>query len=140
MDLTLPLEVENIIPHRLPMRLIERLLEVEGNSGVVEARVSADCPLISSTMKLEDVALVELLAQSQAAIKGYADLRNSKPVKQGFLVGIKKFVKLSSAQVDDYLTIKIENLAELDNFAVAAGEIWRDAELIAQGEIKVWVR
>ncbi len=140
MTLALPLEVENLIPHRRPMRLIDRLLEVEGKNGVVEAQIMADCPLVSPEGDLEDVALVELLAQSHAAIKGYADLRDNKAIQQGFLVGIKKLVKLGSARQGDLLRIQIRTLVELEAFAVAAGEVWRGSELIAQGEIKVWVQ
>ncbi len=140
MKLNPPLEAEALIPHRLPMRLIERLLEVEGKNGVVDAQIPADCPLVSPAGQLEDVALIELMAQAQAAIKGYADLRDNKPIKQGFLVGIKKLVKLGSVNLGDYLKISIKTLVELDDFAVAEGEVWRGEELLARGEIKVWVR
>ena len=139
MALTLPLEAEQLIPHRLPMRLVDRLLEIDGTDGVVEALVAADCPLVTADGKLEDVALTELLAQAYAAVKGYCDLRDGQPSKQGFLVGIKKIVKLLSAQRGDRLKIHIKTLAQLEGFAVAEGEIWRDKQLLARGEIKVWV-
>lgn len=139
MDNLLPLAAEDLIPHRLPMRLIERLLEIDGKNGVVEALVAAEGPLIAVDGRLEDVALTELLAQAYAAVKGYADLRDEKPVKQGFLVGIKKLVKLLPAYSGDRLLIRVNTLAELEDFAVAEGEIWRGKELLARGEIKVWV-
>ncbi len=138
MALTLPIEAEELIPHRLPMRLVDRLVEIDGKNGVVEARVAAGCPLVSGEGRLEDLALIELLAQSYAAVKGYADRLEDKPVKQGFLVGIKKLVWLQSVQVGDLLKINIRTLAELDDFAVAEGEIWCAGQLITQGEIKVW--
>jgi predicted hotdog family 3-hydroxylacyl-ACP dehydratase len=139
MGVGLPLAAEQLIPHRLPLRLVERLLEIEGRNGVVEALVTADCPLVAADGQLEDVALTELLAQAYATVKGYCDLLDDKPVKQGFLVGIKKIVKLLSAQQGDRLKIHIRTLAELEGFAVAEGEIWRGKELLARGEIKVWV-
>lgn len=139
MDSSLPIAAEELIPHRLPMRLIERLLQIDGKNGVVEARVAADCPLVSGEGRLEDVALIELLAQSYAAVKGYADRIEAKPVKQGFLVGIKRLERLQSVMAGDLMEINIHTLAELDDFAVAAGEIWSDGQLLAQGEIKVWV-
>lgn len=139
MGVTLPLEAELLIPHRLPLRMVDRLVTVDGKNGVVEALVAADCPLVAADGKLEDVALTELLAQAYAAVKGYCDLLESKPVKQGFLVGIKKSIKLLPAQAGDRLKIKINTLAELDEFSVAEGEIWRGKELLARGEIKVWV-
>jgi len=139
MDISLPIEVEELIPHRLPMRMVDRLLEIDGKNGVVEALVAVDCPLVSTDGRLEDAALIELLAQAYATIKGYGYLLEEKPVKQGFLVGIKKVDRLLSAHMGDCLKININTLVELGDFAVAEGEIWRGKELLARGEIKVWV-
>lgn len=140
MEITLPVDAEQLIPHRLPLRMIDRLLEIDGKSGVVEAQVAADCPLVSADGELEGVALTELLAQTYAAVKGYTDRLEGKPVKQGFLVGIKKSVKLLSAQRGDHLRINIRTIAEIGDFAVAEGEIWRGEELLANAEIKVWIQ
>ena len=137
--MTLPIEAEGLIPHRLPMRMVDRLLEIDGKNGVVEALVAVDCPLVSTDGRLEDAALIELMAQAYAVIKGYCDLIEKKPVKQGFLVGIKKIDRLLSAHIGDRLKININTLAELGDFAVAEGEVWRGEELLACGQIKVWV-
>ena len=139
MEMTLPLEAEELIPHRLPMRMVDRLLEINGKNGVVETLIAADCPLVSPDGRLDDVALSELLAQAYAAVKGYCDLLGGKASKQGFLVGIKNVERVLSAQSGDCLKININTLVELGDFAVAAGEIWRGKELLAKGEIKVWV-
>ena len=137
--LSLPLQAEELIPHRLPMRLVERLLEIDGKNGIVAAQVSAECPLVDSNGKLENIALVELIAQSYAALKGYIDRLEDKPVRQGFLVGIKKMNWFETVLADEQLLIKISTLVELNDFAVAEGEIWRGDMLVASGEIKVWI-
>lgn len=137
--LSLPLAAEELIPHRLPMRLVDRLLEINGKNGIVAAQVTAECPLIDTTGKLEDIALVELIAQSYAALKGYLDRLQDKPVRQGFLVGIKKLNWFEVVSAGELLLIKIRTLAELGDFAVAEGEVWRGNILVASGEIKVWI-
>lgn len=137
--MTLPLAVEEVIPHRLPMRMVDRLLEIDGKDGVVEALVRDECPLVDADGRLDDVALTELLAQAYAAVKGYCDRKEGKSVKEGFLVGIKRVDRFSSAKSGDCLRINISTLAELGDFAVAEGDIWRGDELLASGEIKVWV-
>ena len=139
MILTLPIEAEELIPHRLPMRLVDRLLEVDGRNGVVEASVAADSPLVSADGELEEVALIELMAQSYAAIKGYSDLACGNPIRQGFLVGVKKLVCLQPAHAGDLLRINIRTVAELDDFSVTEGEIWCGSEMISHGELKLWV-
>ncbi|PLX76787.1 MAG: hypothetical protein C0615_06140 [Desulfuromonas sp.] len=139
MDLTLPLEAEALIPHRLPMRLVDRLVEIDGKNGSIEADIKADCPLVSEDGMLEDIALTELIAQAYAMIKGYNDLRSSEPVRQGFLVGIKKLTREASVASGDTLRIDIRTIAELGDLAIAVGEIWRDEQKLAHGEIKVWI-
>lgn len=138
-DLSLPLDAQELIPHRPPMRLVERLLEVDGNNGVVEARIDPAALLIAADGMLEDLALVEIMAQSYAALKGYIDRRDQLPVRQGFLVGIKKIVCHGSVQANDLLQVHIRTIAELEDFAVAEGKIRRGDEVIAEGDVKVWI-
>jgi predicted hotdog family 3-hydroxylacyl-ACP dehydratase len=138
-SLSLPLAAEELIPHRLPMRLVEQLLEIDGKNGVVAAKIGADCPLVDSHGKFEEVALVELIAQSYASLKGYLDRLEQRPVRQGFFVGIKKMDWFRAVQVQEELLIKVRTLAELGDFAVAEGEVWQQEALVARGEIKVWI-
>ncbi len=138
-DLSLPLEAQELIPHRPPMRLVERLLEVDGKNGIVEARIGSAALLTDADGRLEDLALVEIMAQSYATLKGYIDRRDQRPVRQGFLVGIKKMVRHASVRADDLLQVHIRTIAELDDFAVAEGEIRCGDEVIAEGDVKVWI-
>jgi len=139
MSIELPLDAEGLIPHRLPMRLVDRLLSIEGKSGVVEALITEQCPLVDETGIVEPIALIELIAQSYAALKGYLDRLENLPVRQGFLVGIKKLVNLEPAHVGEPLRVEISTLGELEGFAVAEGQIWSEQRLVARGEIKVWI-
>lgn len=138
-DLSLPLEAQELIPHRPPMRLVERLLEVDGKNGIVEAQIGPAALLIDADGMLEDLALVEIMAQSYATLKGYIDRRDQLPLRQGFLVGIKRIVRHASVQADDLLQVHIRSIAELDDFAVAEAEIRRGDEVIAEGDVKVWI-
>ena len=138
-DLALPLAAEELGPHRLPMRLVDQLIAAEGKGGVVLTTVREDCPLVDASGQLEAIALVELIAQGYAALKGYLDRLAAKPVQQGFLVGIKKLEWFAVANVGDELKINIRTLAELDDFAVAEGDIWCEEMLLARGEVKVWI-
>jgi len=137
--LALPCPAEELIPHRMPMRLIDHLIEIDGKNGIVEARIGTAGLLTDADGMLEDVALVEIIAQSYATLKGYIDRRDQLPVRQGFLVGIKKMVCHASVQTDDLLQVHIRTIAELDNFAVAEGKIRRGDEMIAEGDVKVWI-
>jgi predicted hotdog family 3-hydroxylacyl-ACP dehydratase len=137
--LPLPYPAEELVPHRLPLRQVETLVRVEGRDGSVAATVAADSPLVDEAGVLEGVAMVELIAQGYAALKGYLDRSENKPVREGFLVGVKKLELHGAARSGDQLRIEIHTLAELNDFAITAGEVWRNDVLLASGELKVWI-
>lgn len=138
--MTLPMDAAQLVPHREPMRLVDRLLSCDDKSGVVETRIPGPHPLVSATGELEPVILVELIAQGYAVFRGYLDRRAGLGVRRGLLVGVKKIECLGAVYADQALRIKTTTVAELDDFAVAEGEVWCGEELLAHGEIKVWIQ
>jgi len=135
----LPVGAEDLVPHRLPMRLVDTLVEVEGNNGVAAATIRPECPLFDPHGELEDVALIELVAQSYAALKGYVDRCAGYPVRRGFLTGVKNLRCYAKVLAGDKLKIELTTIADLGHFAVAQGDIYRDETLVAQVEVKVWI-
>jgi predicted hotdog family 3-hydroxylacyl-ACP dehydratase len=138
-NLTLPMPAETFIPHRLPMRLVETLISFDNTAGVVEANVASDCILVDAAGTLEEVALVELLAQGYAVIKGYSDLLQGGQISEGYLVGIRKLRVTGQARAGERLLIHIRTVGSFEGFAVAEGEVERDSETIASGTIKLWI-
>jgi 3-hydroxyacyl-[acyl-carrier-protein] dehydratase len=139
LDLTLPMPAETFIPHRPPMRLVDTLLAWEGTTGEIEATPSPDSLLIGSDGILDEAALVELLAQGYAAIKGYDDLLQGKEISEGYLVGVRKVRLVGRARAGEKLLVRIRTVGSFEGFAVADGEIERAGELIASGTIKLWI-
>jgi len=137
--LQLPMAAEELIPHRLPMRQVERLLAFHDGEGVVEVVVGGENPLLEEDGTLSEVALVEMLAQAFAAVQGYADRLAGKPVGEGFLVGIRKISIESKARRGDRLTVRIRPVATIEGFAVVEGELSREGETLASGNLKLWL-
>lgn len=137
--LQLPIAAEELIPHRLPMRQVDRLLEFGDTEGVVEAIVDSDNPLLEEDGSLSEVGLVEMLAQSFAAIQGYADRLAGKMAGEGFLVGIRKIAVKAKARQGDRLLIRIRPVAALEGFVVVEGELARAGEILASGSLKLWL-
>jgi len=138
-DLTLPMPAEAFIPHRPPMRLVDTLISWSGSTGEIEANPGADCILVGSDGALDEAALVELLAQGYATIKGYDDMLLGKPVSEGYLVGVRKFHVKGRARTGERLLVRIRTVGSFEGFAVADGEIERAGEVIASGTIKLWI-
>ena len=136
----LPLDAEMLIPHRKPMRLIGRLNASDGKSGSASARFAADSPfVIDRKGTIERLALLELIAQTYAASKGYEDLVDDIDVSQGYLVGISNAVYYSDAYVRQDLLIKVESEEAFDKFHLATGEVWRDDILLMEAKLKIWI-
>jgi predicted hotdog family 3-hydroxylacyl-ACP dehydratase len=138
-DLQLPMDVAVLIPHRAPLRLVDRLLEAVDQYGVVESVVHPGSVLLDHDGVLDPVAMIELMAQAYAALKGYKDLTSDLPPKRGFLVGIRNFNVTGRVLVEDRLQIRVETIGSMGGFAVAAGEVWQGKNVVAEGTIKVWV-
>jgi 3-hydroxyacyl-[acyl-carrier-protein] dehydratase len=136
---SLPVPAEQLIPHRPPMQLIEALEEFEGDSGTVSAVVEADNPLLEEDGGLAEVALLELMAQSFAALQGYADSFSGQPPRQGFLVGVRRVRFLARPRLGDRLRVHVEATARLEGFAIVQGTVLRGDEHLAEGNFKLWI-
>lgn len=138
-ELILPLPAEQFLPHRLPMRLVERLLTYGDAAGVVEALPTVDSLLVASDGTLDAVAFAELLAQGYAVIKGYDDRLQGKEISEGYLVGVRKLHITGQAHAGERLLIRIRTVGNFEGFAVAEGEVENATEIIASGTIKLWI-
>jgi predicted hotdog family 3-hydroxylacyl-ACP dehydratase len=137
--LKLPMPVEALIPHRLPIRVIDQLVEISASQGVVESFIRPDSIFIKDDHSIEQVIMVELIAQSFAAVKGYSDLLNGKPLKKGFLVEVKRFSFNGTVFVGDKLSIIIHRIGETAEFALAEGKVMQGENIIASGRVMVWI-
>jgi len=135
----LPLRAEPLIPHRLPMRLVDTLLSRDGESGVTESRIPADAVVADDHGRLDETALVELIAQSYAAVRGHLDLSTGTPPTTGFLVGIRDFAITGPAYAGDHLLTSVRTVASHEGFAVVDGTVTRGGETLAVCTVTLWI-
>jgi predicted hotdog family 3-hydroxylacyl-ACP dehydratase len=138
-DIKLPAYAGSLVPHRPPFLLIDRLLEFTGQAGVVESVITPDNLFLSNEGTLKEIALVELLAQSAAAVKGYSDLMEGKEIKKGFLVDIREFIFKEGCCKGDVVHIFIEITKSFSGFSIINGHLTCSGKEIATGTIKLWV-
>jgi len=138
-EMELPMEVERIIPHRRPMRLIDRLLEATDDAGTAEVLISADHALVGRNRRLDRTAFPEMIAQAYAALQGHACRRNGKKITPGFLVGIRRCDVFGDAVVGDRLMIRVHTVKQFAGFALVEGAVILRNDTIAEASIKVWV-
>lgn len=137
--LHLPAPAIRFVPHRPPMLLIDTLEAFTAEEAVVSARVAAGSPLADALGGVAEVGLIEMLAQAYAARQGYADLAAGRPVREGYLVGLRAVRLYNQASVGDRLRITLRTLMTMDGFALAEGTVTRNGDLLASGTLKLWI-
>ena len=140
-NIALPFNAQLLVPHRKPVCMVDRLLEYEvtNKSGVIESIISKENLLVGEDGVLDRIAYIELIAQSYATIKGYDDLLHDIPIKKGFLVIVKRIDIMNEAKLGDVLHIRMTTINEVGGFAVADGVVTRGDEVLATGNLTLYL-
>jgi predicted hotdog family 3-hydroxylacyl-ACP dehydratase len=142
----LPLSARELIPHRETMLLIGQLLSYDRKQG--SGRISVclspetifcDCGVSGAADFLEEVVVLEMMAQSYACLRGYEDRLAGCPPSLGFLVGVRHFVSHRRVAIGTELTIEVVTTIQLDDFFIADAAVKSEAETVAAAELKIWV-
>lgn len=83
--------IEELLPHRGPMLLIDRVTAADAARLSAQARVNAQAWYADAGGNMPAWIGVELMAQAIAAFVGLEQRRQGKPVKIGFLLGTRKY-------------------------------------------------
>jgi predicted hotdog family 3-hydroxylacyl-ACP dehydratase len=134
----LPVDAALVVPHKPPMLLIDRLLEVRERASISEMTVRQDMVFVGENGQLDDACYPEIISQAIAAQEGFRKLGSPNPLQEGLLLGVKKLEILGTARVGDTLRISVYKAAKYGDFGIITGEVSKGEEIIARGEVKVW--
>jgi radical SAM protein with 4Fe4S-binding SPASM domain len=134
----LPADAAQLVPHKPPMLLIDRLLEVRERASLSEMTVLQEMVFVGKDGKLDEASYPEIMSQAIAAQEGFRRLGSRDPQQEGFLLGIKNIEILGSAKVGDVLRISMFKVAKYGDFGIIQGEVKRGDTVISRGELKVW--
>jgi predicted hotdog family 3-hydroxylacyl-ACP dehydratase len=81
------IDIEKLIPHRLPMRLVESVASVDDDSIQTTAVVRDTWPTAGNG-RAQTLILIELVAQTAAVLQGWRERNENKAGIGGLLVGI----------------------------------------------------
>ncbi len=136
----LPLDAELLIPHRKPMCLIDHLDTYDGKSCSASACLPVNSLfVIDNKGTIEHMVLLELIAQTYAASKGYEDMMDGIDFSMGYLVGISNALFYSDAYANQNLLIKVGSEEAFDNFHFAEGQVWHNETLLMKATMKIWI-
>jgi len=136
---SLPVGVAGLVPHGKSMRMIDRLVQIGERETRTIFDVTADCLLVDQTGRLDELAYVEMIAQSFAASHGYHLSPEQRRHHRGLLLGVKDLAVSGEARIGDSLTVQLKKVTRFGAFGVVEGAIYRqDGTLVATGQIKIW--
>jgi predicted hotdog family 3-hydroxylacyl-ACP dehydratase len=131
-------DIPDLIPHRPPMVMIDRLTYANENSagGMLFIKESN---VFCHDGHLQEAGLIEFIGQTAAAYAGYFQLSANKEIKPGFISAIKNLVinSLPELYTEILSEIKIEN--ELLGYTLITGKVIQNNSVIAEGEVRTLI-
>ena len=125
------IDIESLIPHRDRIKMISRIIEITPESAVAEAVVNAAWPLACGNT-VSPIVLIEIVAQTGAAIDGYKRRKQGKSGGRGWLVGVKNAeFNVAEIFVGTHLVTSVSNHYSFDNYSVIKGIIKAGEEILA---------
>ena len=138
MTTTYPPIIE-LVPHRPPMLLLDRVLSYDGECVVCETVLGPQSPFADQG-EVPAVVGIEYMAQAIAAGAGLsAREQGDASGKMGFLLGCRSLsIAVDSFQIGDRLTIEARRTwgeKELGSFAC---KVQRDGQVLVEGALTVY--
>ena len=138
--MSLPADTETYMVHRPPLRLVQKLLCVDGDYAEAETVLNVGDVGVDADGNIEATVLFELVAQTYAAAKGYRDRQNDKPASLGYLVGASDFRIERVPSAGRRLLIKVKSSCSFEDFYLLDGQVLCDDHVAARGALKIWVQ
>ncbi len=134
------MQAMDLAPQRPPLLLVTRLLERDGESGVVEAVVEEDSVALENETLMPE-ALFELMAQAYALVARHGQCCSQGDVEagQGMLVGLRHALVLALPRKGDVLQVDVEAGGHFGDFVMIQGLVTRLGEVLAQAELKLYL-
>lgn len=144
--LELPLPAHDLLPHRKTMLLIETLLSYDQGAGAgtilggtKQGSLFAGEDEKGEEALVEEVVLLEMMAQAYACLRGYEDRLAGRLPGMGFLVGVRRLACHRRVGISEEVTIDVATTAQVETFFLAKAVVKVAQERVAEAELKIWL-
>lgn len=133
-------EIENLIPHRQRLKLIDTIISVDQEHAVTLATVTEGWPLLSGD-DVSPLVLIELAAQTAGVCIGWNEkIKTNGPQGEarGWLVGIKKaHFYIDKIPLGTGITIRSDIHLIIDNYKEIEASITIGNKLAAEINLQI---
>lgn len=125
------IDIESLIPHREPIKIITEIVELGDNTGIAAAVVNERWPLCDGRT-VRSLVLIEAIAQTAALVEGYKRQKENKSGAKGWLVGIKSAeFKTDVIALSTRITVFVKSLYAFEDYGVIEGVVKSGDEILA---------
>ncbi len=115
-------DAAKLIPHRGPMKLIQRIIDPDENGITAEASVDETWPLCNHGA-VSSMVCLELIGQSMCALSTWLRGQGARP-RIGLLVGVKEmWFPTLTIPVGSHLTIRVDKISVIGNYGLYSGGV-----------------
>ncbi len=118
------INIEELIPHREPIRIISEVIDIADNIAITGAVVNSSWPLYDGDA-VNSLVLIEAIAQTAALLEGYKKrTKEGKGGVKGWLVGIKSAeFNQSRIPLNTRIVVSVKSMYSFDNYGVIEGTV-----------------
>jgi predicted hotdog family 3-hydroxylacyl-ACP dehydratase len=134
--------IVEVVPHRPPMLLLDRVLSYDGERVVCELILQPTSPFAEegeNGAEVPAIVGIEYMAQTIAAGAGLSARGNGQPTKMGFLLGCRSLtIAVDSFRVGDRLTVEARRTWGEHDIGSFACKVRRGDDVLVEGSLTVY--
>ena len=131
------IDIESMIPHREPIRVITEVIDLKDESGIAACVVNDRWPLCDGRA-VSALVLIEAIAQTSALVEGYKRKISGKDALKGWLVGIKSAeITRDAVAIDTRITVSVNQSYSFERYAVIEGVAKAGDEILLKATLQV---
>lgn len=134
------IDIKRLIPQREPMLMIDRMVEACGDNATTSFTIRSGNIFLSADGEIDEVALIENMAQSASALAGLKALSEGAtepPV--GYIGEVKNFVCLGRPRTGDELLTHIEMGATVGGVTIVNATVEVNNQTFASTQLKIFI-
>ncbi len=134
------IDIEELIPHRDRMKLIDRIIEVDDETALTESVVTREWPLYDGN-SVNSIILIELAAQTAGINIGWTEKKKDgeNADNKGWIVGIKNAsFHADKIPLNSRIITRSRNRFIFDNFREILGTAKIDEKLVGEIILQVF--
>lgn len=132
--------IEDLIPQRAPIKMVDRLSYLETKNAITFLTLHSDMYLLESNGTLSEAGIIEHIAQSASALAGYmARMAGADTAPIGYIGEIRKFQLYRKPHIGETLKTNIFYQEKFGDFVLMNGETQVEEEMIARLHLRVYI-